>query len=326
MIPASQDTQKNFAVIKNELMQTGIISAVNRSFSPITSIWWKAPAPDWDGKPAGAELIVASMATDIDYTKTMGVKVTQGKDFTGTPADSSNMLINQAAVKAMQLKNPIGTQLRYGSNKYTVIGVTNDVVMESPFKPVDPMLVYFDPNNANAINIRLKDQVKPQQALKSIEPIFRKYDPAYPFDYKFVDEEFGRKFLTEELISKITNIFAGLAIFICCIGLAGLASFTIEKRVREIGIRKVMGATLQQLLMLISKDFLKLVLIAFVIATPLAWWFMNDWLEKYPYRINISIWLFIAVGLLILLLTLIVVSLNTMKAAISNPVKSLRTE
>ena len=326
MIPASQDTQKNFAVIKNELMQTGIISAVNRSFSPITSIWWKAPAPDWDGKPAGAELIVASMATDIDYTKTMGVKVTQGKDFTGTPADSSNMLINQAAVKSMQLKNPIGTQLRYGSNKYTVIGVTNDVVMESPFKPVDPMLVYFDPNNANAINIRLKDQVKPQQALKSIEPIFRKYDPAYPFDYKFVDEEFGRKFLTEELISKITNIFAGLAIFICCIGLAGLASFTIEKRVREIGIRKVMGATLQQLLMLISKDFLKLVLIAFVIATPLAWWFMNDWLEKYPYRINISIWLFIAVGLLILLLTLIVVSLNTMKAAISNPVKSLRTE
>ena len=326
MIPASQDTQKNFAVIKNELMQTGIISAVNRSFSPITSIWWKAPAPDWDGKPAGAELIVASMATDIDYTKTMGVKVTQGKDFTGTPADSSNMLINQAAVKAMQLKNPIGTQLRYGPNKYTVIGVTNDVVMESPFKPVDPMLVYFDPNNANAINIRLKDQVKPQQALKSIEPIFRKYDPAYPFDYKFVDEEFGRKFLTEELISKITNIFAGLAIFICCIGLAGLASFTIEKRVREIGIRKVMGATLQQLLMLISKDFLKLVLIAFVIATPLAWWFMNDWLEKYPYRINISIWLFIAVGLLILLLTLIVVSLNTMKAAISNPVKSLRTE
>lgn len=326
MIPASQDTQKNFAVIKNELMQTGIISAVNRSFSPITSIWWKAPAPDWDGKPAGAELIVASMATDIDYTKTMGVKVTQGKDFTGTPADSSNMLINQAAVKAMQLKNPIGTQLRYGSNKYTVIGVTNDVVMESPFKPVDPMLVYFDPNNANAINIRLKDQVKPQQALKSIELIFRKYDPAYPFDYKFVDEEFGRKFLTEELISKITNIFAGLAIFICCIGLAGLASFTIEKRVREIGIRKVMGATLQQLLMLISKDFLKLVLIAFVIATPLAWWFMNDWLEKYPYRINISIWLFIAVGLLILLLTLIVVSLNTMKAAISNPVKSLRTE
>ena len=326
MIPASQDTQNTFSAIRDELMKTGMISAVNRSFSPITEVWWKAPAPDWDGKPAGGELIVASMATDIDYTKTMGVKILEGKDFSGVPADSSNMLINEAAVKAMQLKNPLGTQLRYGSNKYTVIGVTSNIVMESPFKAVDPMLVYFDPDNSNSINIRLTASAKPQQAIKSIEAVFKKYNPAYPFEYKFVDEEFNRKFLTEDLISRITNIFAGLAIFICCIGLAGLASFTIEKRVREIGIRKVLGATLGQLLTLISKDFLKLVLIAFVIATPLAWWFMNNWLEKYPDRINISIWLFGAVGMLILLLALVVVCLNTMKAAITNPVKSLRTE
>lgn len=326
MVPASEDTQKNYAAIRDELMKTGAVSIVNRSFSPITEIWWKAPAPDWDGKPAGAELIVASMSTDIDYAKTMGVKILQGKDFSGVPADSSNMLINEAAVKAMGLKNPVGTQLRYGPNKYNVIGVTSNIVMESPFKAVDPMLVYFDPNNSNSINMRLQASVKPQQALKAIEEVFKKYNPAYPFDYKFVDEEFGKKFLTENLISRITNIFAGLAIFICCIGLAGLASFTIEKRVREIGIRKVLGATLQQLLLLISKDFLKLVLIAFVIATPLAWWFMNNWLEKYPYRINISIWLFVAVGLLILFLALVVVSLNTMKAALTKPAKSLRTE
>src|SRR5436190_1215835 len=326
MIPASPETQKNFSVIRNELMKTGIITSVNRSFSPITEVWWKAPAPDWDGKPAGAELIVTSMTTDVDYTKTMGVKILQGKDFSGLPADSANMLINEAAVKAMNLKNPIGTQLRYGSNKYTVIGVTSNIIMESPFKAVDPMLVYFDPNNSNSINIRLASSIKPQQALQPIEDIFKKYNPAYPFDYKFVDQEFNRKFLTEELISKITNIFGGLAIFICCIGLAGLASFTIEKRFREIGIRKVLGATLQQLLVLISKDFLKLVLIALAIATPLAWWFMSDWLQKYPDRITISIWLFGAVGLLILLLALVVVSLNTMKAAIANPIKSLRTE
>jgi predicted permease len=326
MIPASQDTQNTFPGIRDELLKTGMVSAVNRSFSPITEIWWKALAPDWDGKPAGGELIVASMATDIDYTKTMGVKILEGKDFSGVPADSSNMLINEAAVKAMQLKNPIGTQLRYGTNKYTILGVTSNIVMESPYKAVDPMLIYFDPKNANSINIRLNASAKPQQAIKAIETVFRKYNPAYPFEYKFVDEEFNRKFLTEDLISRITNIFAGLAIFICCIGLAGLASFTIEKRVREIGIRKVLGATLQQLLLLISKDFLKLVLIAFVIATPLAWWFMNNWLEKYPYRINISIWLFVAVGLLILLLALVVVSLNTMKAAVTKPARSLRTE
>ena len=326
MVPASEDTQKNYAAIRDELMKTGVISIVNRSFSPITEVWWKMPAPDWDGKPAGAQLIVAGMSTDIDYTKTMGVKIIEGKDFSGVPADSSNILINEAAVKAMGLKNPIGTQFRNGTNKHTVIGVTSNIVMGSPFKAVDPMLVYFDPGNSNSINIRLKSSVKPQDALKSIEGVFKKYNPAFPFDYKFVDQEFGRKFLTENLISRITNIFAGLAIFICCIGLAGLASFTIEKRIREIGIRKVMGATLQQLLLLISKDFLKLVLIAFVIATPIAWWFMNDWLQKYPDRINISIWLFGAVGLLILLLALVVVSLNTMKAAIANPIKSLRTE
>lgn len=326
MVPASQETQNNFAVIRDELMKTGVVAAVNRSFSPITEIWWKAPAPDWDGKPAGAQLIVASMSTDVDYTKTMGVKIVQGKDFSGSPADSANMLINQAAVDAMGLKNPIGMEMRNGSNKHTVIGVTSNIVMESPFKAVDPMLVYFDPGNSNSINIRLTASAKPQQAINQIANVFKRFNPAYPFDYKFVDQEFNRKFLTEDLIGKLTNIFAALAIFICCIGLAGLASFTIEKRIREIGIRKVLGATLQQLVLLISKDFLKLVLIALVIATPLAWWFMNDWLEKYPYRINISIWIFGGVGVLTLLLALIVVGANTIKAAVSNPVKSLRSE
>jgi len=216
-------------------------------------------------------------------------------------------------------------QMKSGQN-YTVIGVTDNVVMGSPYKPVDPMMVYYDPSQSNSVSVRLNQSVQPQNALQSLETIFKKYNPAFPFEFKFVDQEFSRKFLTEELIGKLTNIFACLAIFICCLGLAGLASFTIENRIREIGIRKVLGATLQQLLMLISKEFLKLVLIAFVIAVPLTWWFMNSWLEKYAYRINISIWWFGIVGLAILLLTLIVVSANTMSAAMRNPVKSLRTE
>jgi len=188
------------------------------------------------------------------------------------------------------------------------------------------MMVYFDPNGANSISIRLKLSTSPKKALSVIETVFKKYNPSVPFEYQFADQEFSKKFLTEELISKITNMFAGLAIFICCIGLAGLASFTIEKRIREIGIRKVLGATLQQLLMLISKEFLKLVLVAFIIAVPLTWWLMNNWLEKYEFRVSISIWLFGVVGIIILLLTLLVVSLNTFRAAMSNPVKSLRTE
>ncbi len=325
MIPATPDVNKNYTVIKQQLLQTGMISAVTRTMSPITEIWWKSPSPDYNGKPANLNIIFAGLTTDIDFAITMGIKILEGKDFSGSPSDSSAMLLNKAAVAAMGLKNLVGMQMRYGRN-YTVIGVTDNVIMESPFKPVDPMMVYFDPGNSNSISIRLNQAVQPKKALSSMETIFKKFNPAFPFEYQFADEEFGKKFLTEELISKLTNIFAGLAIFICCIGVAGLASFTIEKRIREIGIRKVLGATVQQLLMLISKEFLKLVLIAFIIAIPLTWWLMNNWLAKYDDHINISIWLFGAVGVLILLLTLAVVSLNTIRAALSNPVKSLRTE
>ena len=326
MIPATPDIQKNFAVIKQELLKTGAINSVTRTFSPITNIWWKSPAPDWDGKPANADILFAGMNTDIDFTKTMGIKMLQGKDFSGTPSDTSSMLLNKAAIDAMGLKNPLGMQMRYGGRKYTVLGITDNVIMESPFKPVDPMMVFFGPESSNSISLRLNKQAQLQKALPSIEMIFKKYNPSVPYEYQFVDQEFGKKFIAEELISKLTNIFAGLAIFICCIGLAGLASFTIEKRIREIGIRKVLGASVSQVLLLISKDFLRLVLIAFCIAVPLAWWGMHSWLQNYIYHITISIWLFIAVGLIVLLLTLIVVSLNTIRAAVANPVKSLRTE
>ncbi len=325
MISASPDTQKNFTVIKQELLQTGMIGSVTRTMSPITDIWWRAPAPFWPGKPAGADIIFSGLSTDVDFTKTMGVKVLQGTDFSGLPSDSSSVILNKAAADVIGAKNIVGMRLKYG-REFTVVGVIDNVVMGSPFSPVDPMMIYFEPQNTNWISIRLKPTLKPQKALASIGSIFKKYNPAVPFEYQFVDKEFGKKFSNEELISKLTNIFAGLAIFLCCLGLAGLASFTIEKRIREIGIRKVLGASVQQLLLLISTEFLKLVLIAFVIAVPLTWWFMHDWLQKYDYRINISIWMFGVVGLVILLLTLIVVSANTMGAAMRNPVKSLRTE
>jgi len=325
MIPSTPETNKNFAVIKGELLATGLISNVTRTSSPITEVWWNTGAPDYDGKPANAQIIMGGLGVDVDFTKTMGIKMLQGRDFSGTPADSASMILNKAAVDAMKLKNPVGMQMRYGRT-YTVIGVSDNVIMTSPFEPAYPMLMIYDPNGSAMNTLRLKEGAAPQKAIASIESIFKKYNPAYPFEYQFVDQEFQKKFLTEELISRLTNIFAGLAIFICCIGLAGLASFTIEKRIREIGIRKVLGASVQNLLMLISKEFLKLVLIAFVIAVPLTWWLMNNWLEKYAVRIDISIWLFAAVGIMVLLLTLIVVSLNTIRAAIANPVKSLRTE
>ena len=151
-----------------------MINAVTRTMSPITDIWWRSPAPDWDGKPASANIIFAGETTDVDFTKTMGIKILKGKDFSGTPSDSTAMLLNKAAVEAMGLKNPVGMQMRYGKEPYTVIGVTDNVIMGSPFKPVDPMMVYFDPNGANSISIRLNQSIQPQKALESIETIFKK--------------------------------------------------------------------------------------------------------------------------------------------------------
>jgi ABC-type antimicrobial peptide transport system permease subunit len=325
MIPSTPDTDKSFAAIKHELLSSGIISDVTRTSSPITEVWWNTGAPEYDGKPANSQIIMGGLATDVDFSKTMHVKMLQGHDFTGTPADSTSMILNKAAVEAMKLKNPVGMQMRYGRT-YKVIGVTDNVIMTSPFEPAYPMLMVYDGSNSSMNTMRIKNGVPAQKAISFLERVFKKYNPSVPFEYKFVDQEFQKKFLTEELISKLTNIFSALAIFICCLGLAGLASFTIEKRFREIGVRKVLGASVQQLLMLISKEFLKLVLIAFAIAVPLTWWFMNNWLNKYTYRISISIWMFGAVGVIVLLLTLLVVSLNTIKAATGNPVKSLRTE
>jgi putative ABC transport system permease protein len=325
MVPSSSDIDKSYAAFKQDLLNTNLVSAVTRTSSPITEIWWKSGSPDYDGKAANGDIIFSGLNADVDFTKTMGIKIIQGRDFKQTPGDSAVMLLNKAAVEAMKLKNPVGMEMRYGK-KYTVAGVIDNVVMASPYDPVEPLMIYYDPNSSSMVNVRFKDGVNPQAGIKAMEPIFKKYNPQNLFEYRFVDQEFGKKFVTEELISRITNIFAGLAIFICCIGLAGLASFTIEKRFREIGVRKVMGATVQQLLMLISTEFLKLVAIAFLIAVPLTWYLMNNWLQKYAYHITISIWLFAAVGALILFLTLIVVSLNTMRAATANPVKSLRSE
>lgn len=327
MIPASSpDVDKNYNVIKQELLKTGLVKSVTGSSAPVTAIYNYSPAPDYAGKPANSNMIVAALGATEDYAKTMGVKMVEGSDFKGLPADSGYMILNEAAVKTMGLKNPIGMKMTFFGRDFTLSGIAANVVMADPYKPVDPLMILYRPVGINFVSIRLNNGVQPQQALKAIEDIFKTYNPAFPFEYQFADQEFGKKFLTEDLIGKISFVFATLAIFICCLGLAGLASFTIEKRFREIGVRKVLGASVQQLLLLISKEFLKLVSIAFLIAVPITWWAMTNWLQHYDYRITLSIWLFAAVGVLVLLLTLIIVSLNTFKAAIANPVKSLRTE
>jgi putative ABC transport system permease protein len=325
-IPSSDDANKNAEVIRNELIQTGLVSAVTRTSSPVTDIWNYTPAPNWKGKPQNADLIMSAMRSDIDFGKTVGARMIQGRDFMNTPGDTSVMLLNKEAMSIMQLKDPIGMEMQYGNRKYTVVGITDNIVMTSPYAPVKPMMVLLDRRGSAFFLVRLKDGVQPQQALSHIETIFKKYNPQYPFDFSFVDQQFNQKFVTEDLIGKLTNLFAGLAIFICCLGLSGLTAFTIEKRFKEIGIRKVLGASIRQLLFLISKEFLYLVLLAALISIPVTWWILHNWLEGYEYRVTITIWLFAGSCAGVLLLTMVIVWLNSLRAALANPVNSLRSE
>lgn len=325
-IPSSPDADKNADVIKNELNQTNMVASITRTSAPVTEIWNYSPAPDWKGKPSVNDMIMSAMSADAGFAETLGTKIIQGRDFSNLPADSSSIILNKSALEVMQLKDPVGMQMHYGNRNLTVIGVTDNVVMSSPFAPVMPMMLFFGNKRSAFFVIRLKKEVAPQAALAKIGGIFKKYNPEYPFEYTFTDQEFNKKFVNEELISKLTNIFAGLAIFICCLGLSGLTAFTIEKRFKEIGIRKVLGASVQQLLLLISKEFLLLVFLAFLISVPIAWWLLNNWLQNYEYRISIDIWLFVASGISILFLTLVIVCMSSVKAAMTNPIKNLRSE
>lgn len=326
MVESSSDIQKNYETLRGELLKTSAVESINRSFSPITEVWWRSPVPDWKGKPENADFLVSMMSVDVDFTKTMGIKMIEGKDFNGLPSDSSAVIINQSAVNTLGLENPIGTVFRMENQERIVIGVMEDLIMDSPFKTIDPLFVYFDRGNINTINIRLKDSKPTEQSLAAIESVFKRFNPEYPFTFQFVDEEYAKKYGAEQLIGKLAMIFSMLAIFISCLGLFGLASFIAEQRTKEIGIRKVLGASVANLWQMLSKDFVVLVLISCLIAAPMAYYFMNNWLQKYTFRTEISWWIFVAAGGGALIITLLTVSYQAIKAALLNPVKSLKTE
>jgi ABC-type antimicrobial peptide transport system permease subunit len=213
------------------------------------------------------------------------------------------------------------------STKMTVVGVVNDYVYGNMYGQPDPVgFMWLPPQYASIMYVRIKPQGNTEQALAKIEAVMKKNNPAYPFEYKFVDDQFNQMFLSEMLVSKLSRVFAALAIIISCLGLFGLAAYTAERRTKEIGIRKVLGASVEGLTALLSKDFIKLVTTSCIIAFPVAWWIMQNWLQDYAYRIQISWWIFLAAGFLAILIALITVSFQAIKAAIANPVKSLRTE
>ncbi len=317
---------KNYRSIKQELLSSGVVSAVCKSNSPITEIW-SNNFLGWPGKPEEQKVIFTTISTEYDYTKTMGIKILQGRDFSEDhKSDTAAIIVNKAAMDVMGLKDPLGQQLDLWGSKRELIGVVDNVLMGSPYQPVKPMFMVLIPEWASAVTIRLEKTKDLQGSIKVVEDIFKKYNPAYPFEYKFADVEFAKKFTTINMTSRLASLFASLAIFITGLGLFGLAAFMAEQRTKEIGIRKVMGASVFSLVALMSKDFSRLVLIAFLISSPVAWWLLNQFLMRYPVRVSIPWWVFPATGLVALVFASLIVSTQALRAARANPANSLRNE
>jgi ABC-type antimicrobial peptide transport system permease subunit len=322
----NNELEKNFQTVREELVRTGAVKSVCKSNSPITSVFSNIDVK-WAGMPTENRVSFATIATEYDYTQTMGIKMLQGRDFSRDfKSDSSAAIVNQAAVDLMGMKDPIGQKIKFSNNDLEIVGVVPNIVMDSPYKPVEAMIIVFAPTWSSTVTLRLNKTDNINQSMAKVEQVFKKLNPNYPFEYRFADTDFEKKFSTINLISRLAGWFASLAIAITCLGLFGLAAFTAEQRTKEIGIRKVMGASVSSLVALISKDFSRLVIFAFVASAPVAWWFLNSFLQRYPYRIEIAWWVMAVAGVTALVLALMIVSTQALKAAMSNPSESLRSE
>jgi putative ABC transport system permease protein len=321
----NDDLTKNYTALRNELIQKDIVESVTTATSPATNVWWHTDIEAWPGKNAGETVEMGCIFVSEDYFKTVGMNLQAGKNFSGS-YDSTSVIFNETAIKRLRIKDPVGRQITFNGRQYIIAGVVKDALMISPFKPADPTMFYCSPDPQGIVLYKLSRNIKTQNAIAQLTSIFNKYDPAYPYDYFFADVDYASKFKLEMLIGKLAGLFAGLAIFISCLGLFGLAAYVAEQRTKEIGIRKVLGASVQQVWMLLSKDFIVLVFISCVIASPVAYYFLHGWLMNYDYRINIGAGVFLLSALLAILITIITISFQAIKAAIANPVKSLRTE
>ena len=319
------DISKNYTALKNELKQKGIADAVTTATSPATGVWWHTDIDQWPGKNAGETIEMGEIITSQDYFKAVGMTFSAGRDFT-SDNDTTSVVFNESAIKKMRIKNPVSQIITWGGTQFKIVGVVKDALMNSPFTGADPTMFICYPQPQDIMMYRLSPNIKTQDAITQLTSIFNKYNPAFPYKYTFADEEYAAKFKLEVLIGKLAGLFAGLAIFISCLGLFGLAAYVAEQRTKEIGIRKVLGASVTQVWLLLSKDFIVLVLISCVIASPVALCFLKNWLQKYDYRISIGASVFIISAMMAILITIITVSFQAIKAAIANPVKSLRTE
>lgn len=329
----SQDFNGKTDIMREQFISSGAVVEMATSSSPTTRIWSNRSGFNWEGKPEGFQEDLAWTEVSAEYAKTLGLKIVEGRDFSRDFAsDSLGVLINETAKKYLGMENPVGKFLKDDSEEdpappMKIIGVVEDMIAQSPYEPVKQGLYVYDrQDNFSYYNLRLNPNQSASQNLAVIERVFKENFPAIPFQYDFVDDKYSEKFASEQRIGTLSGIFTALAILISCLGLFGLTSFVAEQRTKEIGVRKVLGATVFNVWNMLSKDFLKLVVISCFIAVPIAYYVMNGWLQEYPYRVILKWWIFALAMLGAMGVTVLTVSFQAIRAAKQNPVKSLRTE
>jgi ABC-type antimicrobial peptide transport system permease subunit len=326
-IPLEGDLTGKYKVFKEAALRLPGVSVISRITQAPTELDNGTGGVDWDGKDPNVLPMFTQASAGYDLAKTLNLKFIEGRDFSRDfPTDSVGYILNESALKKMSYKHPIGQRLTFWGKKGTIIGVLRDFHFNSLHEAIKPLIIRFGEMDdwGNAL-VRIKGG-QTKEALAGLEGLCKQLNPRFPFTYRFADEEYQKLYKSESIVHRLSNCFAGLAVFISCLGLLGLAMFTAEQRTKEFGIRKVLGARMSTLFGLLSREFLLLVLIAFVVASPLAWWAMHQWLQNFAYHIDIEWWVFILAGIMALLIALLTVSFQALKVAVANPVKSLRAD
>jgi len=326
-IPLEGDLPAKFEVFKTQASDMGGIEDITRMSHNLTQIVNKTGAVEWEGKDPNSGVEFAWSMVGYDFAKTLNAEISQGRDFSRTFAtDSAGYVLNETAARITGYKDPIGKPFTFHQKRGTIIGVVKDFHFNSLHEKINPLVLSLNENMKWGKALIRTEPGKTNEALTSLEKICKQLNPKLPFTYQFSNEEYAKLYRSEQVVGQLANYFAFLAIFISCLGLLGLVMFTAEQRTKELGIRKVLGASPVTLFNLLSKEFLQLVLIAMVIASPLAWLAMNSWLQNYAYKVAISWWMFVIAGIAAIAIALATVSFQAIKAALANPVKSLRTE
>jgi putative ABC transport system permease protein len=319
------DMKKHFDAVKVELLKQPGITGVTRASSNIVHIGSQSGDNYWDGKGKDETMMVRPMAIDKDFIDFFKMKMQAGNNFTGAAADSMHFILNETAVQTARIKDPIGKKFKLWNLQGTIIGVIKDFHLASMKNKIEPVVLYYSPLNLNALYIKTTGKDAPQ-AIATAEKQWKTYSADFPFSYMFLDEVYNNMYKSEQRTGTLFNVFALIAIVISCLGLFGLAAYTAQVRTKEIGVRKVLGASVPAIIQLLAADFIKLVLIAIIIATPVAWYMMNKWLQDFAYKTNIGWMVFAFAGIAAIAIALFTISFQAVKAAIANPIKSLRTE